>query len=368
MKVPPLDLQKQFEGIRPEVMRRVDEVFATQRYILGPMVEELEREIARLCGVKHGIGVASGSDALLLSLMALGVKPGDVVVTAPFSFFSTVSSITRLGARPMFIDIEPDTMNLDPDLLAQVPLAGVKAVLPIHLFGQLARMEEIVSWAQSSRVAVLEDAAQAIGASRLGRAAGNWGTVSGFSFYPTKNLGAAGDGGMIVTSSDEINTHLRSLRDHGAKRRYYHDEIGLNSRLDALQAAVLLAKLPHLKVWNEERRGLANLYRSKLAGLPLLLPVEIEGNYHIYHQFVVRVPERRDELKAYLLEREISTEIYYPLPLHLQDCFNSLGYGLGDFPHAEKAALEVLALPIYPELGEERLNYVVEAIRKFYEG
>lgn len=367
MKVPPLDLPRQFESVRGDVMRRIDGVFATQRFILGPMVEELEREIANLCGAKHGIGVASGSDALLLSLMALGVKAGDVVVTTPFSFFSTVSSITRLGARPLFVDIEPDTMNLDPDLLAQVPLAGVKVILPIHLFGQLARMEEIASWAQSSRVAILEDAAQAIGASRLGRAAGNWGNVTGFSFYPTKNLGAAGDGGMIVTLSDEIATHLRSLRDHGAKRRYFHDEVGLNSRLDALQAAVLLAKLPHLKTWNEERRRLANLYQTKLAGLPLRLPVEIEGNHHIYHQFVVRVPERRDELKAFLLEREISTEIYYPLPLHLQDCFNSLGYGLGDFPQAEKAALEVLALPIYPELGEERLNYVVEAIRKFYE-
>jgi dTDP-4-amino-4,6-dideoxygalactose transaminase len=368
MKVPPLDLQRQFEGVRTDVLRRVDEVFTSQRYILGPLVEELERDIASLCGVKHAVGVASGSDALLLSLMALGVKSGDAVVTSPLSFFSTVSSITRLGARPIFIDIEPDTMNLDPDLLAQVALGGVKAVLPIHLFGQLARMEEIESWARSSRVAMLEDAAQAIGASRLNRPAGNWGNVTGFSFYPTKNLGGAGDGGMIVTPSDEIAAHLRSLRDHGAKRRYYHDEVGLNSRLDALQAAVLLAKLPHLKVWNEERRRLAELYRSRLAGLPMQLPAVIEGSYHIYHQFVVRVPGRRDELKAYLAEREISTEIYYPLPLHLQDCFESLGYGLGDFPHAEKAALEVLALPIYPELGEDRLSYVVEAIREFFEG
>jgi len=367
MNVPPLDLQKQFAGIREEVMRKVEEVFASQRYILGPMVEELERQVAAGCGVKHGVGVASGSDALLLSLMALGIKPGNVVVTAPFSFFSTVSSITRLGARPVFVDIEPDTMNLDPDLLAQVPLAGVKAIMPIHLFGQMARMEEIVSWAQSCSVAVVEDAAQAIGAARLGRPAGNWGHLTGFSFYPTKNLGGAGDGGMIVTHSDEMAGHLRSLRDHGAKKRYFHDEIGLNSRLDALQAAILLAKLPHLKAWNEERRQLANLYRQKLANLPIKLPVELEGNDHIYHQFVIRVPEGRDALKASLFEQGISTEIYYPLPLHLQDCFSYLGYGLGDFPQAERAAQEVLALPIYPELGEERLAFVAEAVRKFFE-
>ena len=364
MKVPPLDLPRQFESVRGDVMRRIDDVFATQRFILGPMVEELEREIANLCGAKHGIGVASGSDALLLSLMALGIKAGDVVVTTPFSFFSTVSSITRLGARPLFVDIEPDTMNLDPDLLAQVPLAGVKAVLPIHLFGQLARMEEIASWAHSSRVAILEDAAQAIGASRLGRPAGNWGKVTGFSFYPTKNLGAAGDGGMIVTLSDEIATHLRSLRDHGAKRRYFHDEVGLNSRLDAIQAAVLLAKLPHLKTWNEERRRLANLYRTKLAGLPLRLPSEIEGNYHIYHQFVVRVPERRDELKAYLLEREISTEIYYPLPLHKMKVFAGRAAAASNLEQAEKASQEVLSLPIEPLLGEREQLFVCQNIRE----
>lgn len=366
MNVPPLDLSAQFAVIRPEVMRRVEEVFGTQRFILGPLVEELEGEIAALCGVKHGVGVASGSDALLLSLMALGVQPGDAVVTTPFSFFSTVSAVTRLGARPYFVDIEPQTCNLDPDLLAQVPATGVKAVLPVHLYGQPARMEEIVSWAQTIGIAVLEDAAQAIGASRLGRPAGNWGTLAGFSFYPTKNLGGAGDGGMIVTNDDGIAQHLRSLRDHGAKRRYFHDEVGLNSRLGALQAAVLLAKLPHLQRWNEERRRIADRYRERLAGLPITPPVEAEGNYHIYHQFMIRVPGKRDELKAYLNQEGIYAEIFYPVPLHLQECFRHLGYRTGDFPQAERAAAEILGLPIYPELGEERFEYVCAKVRAFF--
>lgn len=365
MKVPPLDLQTQFEGIRGEVMRRVKEVFDSQRFILGPVVEELERQIATLCQVKHGIGVASGSDALLLSLMALGVKSGDVVITTPFSFFSTVSSITRLGGRPHFVDVDPDTMNLDPDLLADVHLAGVKAILPIHLFGQLARMEEINSWAEASGAAVLEDAAQAIGASRHNRSAGSWGTLTAFSFYPTKNLGGAGDGGMIVTSDDEIAAHLRSLRDHGARKRYFHDEVGLNSRLAALQAAVLLAKLPHLEGWNAKRRQIADQYRQRLGDLPVNLPQELPGNVHTYHQFIIRT-ERRDELKAFLTEEGISTEIYYPIPLHLQECFKGLGYNAGDFPQAEKAAREVLALPIYPELGEKRFELVIGAVRKFF--
>lgn len=366
MKVPPLDLQAQFAGIRDEVMRNVEEVFSTQRYILGPLVERLEAEMAALSGVRHGVGVASGSDALLLALMAAGVGPGDAVVTTPFSFFATVSAITRLGAKPHFVDVEAGTLNLDPDLLANVPPKGIKAILPIHLYGQLARMEEIISWAEEWNIAVVEDAAQAVGATRLGRPAGNWGDLAGFSFYPTKNLGGAGDGGMIVTNSDPHREHLRSLRDHGAKKRYFHDEVGLNSRLDALQAAVLLAKLPHLAAWNAERRRLADLYRQQLAGLPLSLPVEEEGNVHIYHQFVIRVPQKRDQLKAYLNEAGVAAEVYYPVPLHLQDCFAYLGYFRGDFPQAEKAADEVLGLPIYAELGEERLGYVAECIRRFF--
>ncbi len=366
MKVPPLDLPVQFQTIRDEVLRRMEQVLATQHFILGPLVAELEEKIADLCGVNHGIGVASGSDALLLSLMALDVKQGDVVVTTPFSFFSTVSAITRLGAKPHFVDIDPVTCNLNPDLLEAVPEAGLKAVLPVHLYGQLADMESICSWAAARNAAILEDAAQAIGAKRNGRSAGNWGTLTAFSFYPTKNLGGAGDGGMIVTSSGEAAERLRSLRDHGAKQRYYHDEVGLNSRLDAFQAAFLLSKLPHLEAWSRQRREIADRYRAELAGLPVDLPVEASGNDHIYHQFVIRT-ERRDELKAFLDKEGIYTAIFYPVPLHLQKCFSSLGYKEGDFPEAEKAAREVLALPIYPELGEERFGMVVEAMRAFFD-
>ncbi len=367
MKVPPLDLGAQYETIREDVERRVGEVFRTHQYISGPFVAELEEKIAGICGVKQGVGVASGSDALLLSLMALGVGEGDRVVTTPFTFFSTVSAVTRLGAKPVFVDIHPRTFNLDPYHLGKLDVQGVKAILPVHLYGQLADVEEIGLWADIRGIAVVEDAAQAIGASRGGRPAGGWGTLGAFSFYPTKNLGGAGDGGMIVTDDEDLADHLRSLRDHGAKRRYYHDEVGINSRLDALQAAVLLAKLPHLDRWNRKRREIAARYREALQDLPVELPCEDPRGTHVYHQFVIRT-DRRDELKAFLDEKGIYTAIFYPVPLHLQKCFSHLGYRPGDFPEAEKAAREVLALPIYPELGEERFDMVVDAVRKFFSG
>ncbi len=365
MKVPPLDLKAQYQSIKNGAEARFAEIFSNQHFILGPLVSELEGNLANLCGVKHAIGVASGSDALLLSLMALGIKAGDVVVTTPFSFFSTVSAITRLGARPYFVDIDPRTYNLCPEHLNEIPREGVRAILPVHLYGQLAATEEICLWAEVRDAAVVEDAAQAIGASRNGVMAGAWGTIAAFSFYPTKNLGGAGDGGMLVTDDDKLNDRLRSLRDHGARERYYHDEVGINSRLDAFQAAILLAKLPHLEAWNNKRKEIAGKYREALADLPLELPYEERGNDHIYHQFVVRT-EKRDELKAYLDKEGIYTAIFYPVPLHLQKCFAFLGYKQGDFPVAEKAAQEVLALPIYPELGEDKLGMVVEAVRGFF--
>ncbi|TKJ42280.1 transcriptional regulator [candidate division LCP-89 bacterium B3_LCP] len=365
MKVPPLDLKAQFEGIREDVQQRVEEVFQSQGFILGPLAQELETQIAALCEVKHGIGVASGSDALLLSLMALGIGEGDAVITTPFSFFSTVSAITRLGAEAIFVDIDPVTCNLNPDLLNNITQPNVRAILPVHLYGQLANMEDINRWAWERDIDVVEDAAQAIGASRNGRPAGNWGTLSAFSFYPTKNLGGAGDGGMIVTDDDDLAEKLRSLRDHGARQRYYHDEVGINSRLDALQAAVLLSKLPHLESWNQKRREIADQYREALQDLPIELPVEEEGNHHIYHQFVIRT-DRRDELKAFLDEKGIFSAIFYPVPLHLQNCFEFLGYHEGDLLEAEKAVKEVLALPIFPELGEERFGMVVDAVREFF--
>jgi len=367
MKVPPLDLKAQFEVIKDDVNAKFEQIFSTHQYILGPFVAELEAEIASLCGVGYGIGVASGSDAILLSLMAVGVTEGDLVVTTPFTFFSTVSAITRLGAKPYFVDIDPLTCNLDPYQLADVRASNIKAVLPVHLYGQMANMEEIGCWADMHEAAIIEDAAQAIGASRNGRMAGSWSAAAAFSFYPTKNLGGAGDGGMIVTDNEKLAEKLRCLRDHGAKQRYYHDEIGLNSRLDAFQAAVLLAKYPHLSAWNDKRRAIADHYRLELADLPVELPKEDTGNVHIYHQFVIRTT-KRDELKAYLDQAGVYTAIFYPVPLHLQRCFQFLGYIEGDFPEAEKAASEVLALPIFPEMGEERFEIVVKAVRKFFEG
>jgi len=288
-------------------------------------------------------------------------------VTTTFTFFSTVSAITRLGAKPVFVDIDPRTFNLDPYHLGELNSEEIKAILPVHLYGQSADVEEIGLWADVRGIPVVEDAAQAVGASRSGRPAGSWGTFGAFSFYPTKNLGGAGDGGMIVTDDDGLADRLRSLRDHGAKRRYYHDEVGINSRLDALQAAVILAKLPHLNDWNQKRREIAAEYKKAFADLPLELPYEDPKGEHVYHQFVIRT-EKRDELKAFLDKEGIYTAIFYPVPLHLQKCFARLGYRPGDFPEAEKAAQEVLALPIFPELGEERFGMVVEAVRGFFEG
>jgi dTDP-4-amino-4,6-dideoxygalactose transaminase len=361
-----LDLKAQFSLIETDVRKRFDEIFASQQFILGPLVAELEEKLAEFCTVKHGVGVASGSDALLLSLMALGIKAGDGVVTTPFSFFSTVSAITRLGARPHFVDVDPQTLNLSPETLNAVPPEDVRAILPVHLYGQLADMEEIGCWADMREAAILEDAAQAIGASRNGRRAGAWGKLAAFSFYPTKNLGAAGDAGMVVTNDAELADKLKCLRDHGAKQRYYHDEVGINSRMDAFQAAVLLSKLPHLERWKEERRAIADRYREALADLPIRMPFVQAGNEHIYHQFVIRT-DRRDELKAYLDKEGIYTAVFYPVSLHLQKCFSFLGYKEGDFPEAEKAAKEVLALPIYPELGKERFNLVIEAVKGFWD-
>jgi dTDP-4-amino-4,6-dideoxygalactose transaminase len=366
MRVPPLDLGAQYNTIRAEVEERFAEIFRTHQYILGPFAAELERGVADQCGVKHGIGVASGSDAILLSLMALGIREGDVVVTTPFTFFSTVSSITRLGATPVFVDIDPQTFNLDPYQLNTIDKDNVKAILPVHLYGQMADLEEIGCWADMKEAAIVEDAAQAVGASRNGRMAGSWGGASAFSFYPTKNLGGAGDGGMIITNDDMINDRLRCLRDHGARQQYYHDEIGINSRLDAFQAAILLSKLSHLAEWNKKRREIAENYRRELADLPITLPAEQSGNIHVYHQFVIRA-QKRDELRAFLDGEGIYTAVFYPVPLHLQKCFAYLGYKAGDFPEAERAAKEVLALPIFPEIGEERFGMVVSAVHKFFD-
>lgn len=369
--VPFIDLKEQYKGVAQAVEKKLKEILESQRFVLDKNVEALEREIASLCGVKYGIGVASGSDALLLSLMAIGVDYGDSVVTTPYTFFATAGSIARLGARPLFVDIEPRTYNMDPERLEDCIKKGgrVKAIIPVHLFGQCAEMDPILEVGKRYDLKVIEDAAQAIGASYKGKMAGGMGDTGCFSFFPTKNLGGFGDGGMVVTNDKDLAAKIRALRVHGSLKRYYHTYIGCNSRLDEIQAAVLLVKLEHLPGWAEERRKKADNYRRlfRSAGLEGLVRLPEEGPFrrHVYNQFVIRVP-LRDALRRYLEERGIGTEVYYPIPLHLQECFRYLGYREGDFPEAERLSKESLALPIYPELKEEAQEFVVESIRSFY--
>jgi len=376
MRVEFLDLKRQYETIRGDVERAVRDVLESQRFILGPEVERLETEVAGLCQTRHGVAVASGTDALILALQALGVSSGDTVVTSAFSFFATASSVARLGAWPVFADIEPSSFNLDPEAVARVARPDTRAVMPVHLFGQCAEVERIRDAATSAlgrAVPLLEDAAQAIGARRHDRAAGSMAEAGCLSFYPTKNLGGAGDGGMMVTQDDAIAAKVRRLRAHGDVGRYDHRELGMNSRLDALQAAILRVKVARLAEWNEARRHRAALYDRMLTDLgvvegrsgELTLPGVAEGNLHTYHQYVVRSP-RRDALAAFLAEREIGTAVYYPVPLHLQPCFAYLGYRAGDLPRTETACREVLALPIYPELTEREQEQVAVAIRDFH--
>ena len=370
MNVPLLDLRLQHRAIEREVMARVMAVVESQHFILGGLVLELEAAIAGLSQARFGVGVASGTDALLLPLEALDLAPGDEVITTPFSFFATAGTIHNAGARPVFVDIEPGTYNID---IAQVEAAltpRTRAVMPVHLFGQMAAMERLMPLAERHGFAVLEDACQAIGARRkvggVWRTAGELGTASGFSFFPTKNLGGWGDGGMVVTSDQRMADRVRSLRMHGGTRTYYHDEVGTNSRLDALQAAVLLAKLPHLGAWSAARRANAAGYDAALAGLDgVRTPATDPANEHIFHQYVIAA-ERRDALQEHLQTAGVGTAVYYPLPLHQQRCFAYLGYTAGAFPVSEAAARSVLALPIYPEVTEEQRAYVVRSIRSFY--
>jgi dTDP-4-amino-4,6-dideoxygalactose transaminase len=370
MKVPLLDLAEQHQQLRPELEAAIGRVLDTNGFILGAEVAELEREVAAYCGTKHAIGCASGSDAILLALMAVDVGPGDEVITTPYSFFATVSAITRLGATPVFVDIQPDTFNLDPTKLESKITNKTKAVEPVHLYGQCADMQEINEICVNRKIAVVEDAAQAIGAEENGMRAGSISAIGCFSFYPSKNLGGLGDGGMMTTSDDRLAKKLLGLRNHGAEEKYYHKYVGLNSRLDGFQGATLRVKLPHLDDWTERRRANAARYRALFtdAGLTeqIGVPVERENCRHIYNQYVVRVPGGRDKLRKYLTEHGVGTDIYYPVPLHLQECFAYLGYHEGDLPESERAARETLALPIYPELRSEQQEYVVEMISEFF--
>jgi len=368
MKVPLLDLTAQYKTIRWEVRTAIDRVCESQMFILGPEVTACEHEIASFCGAAHAIGVSSGTDALLVALMAAGVGSGDEVITSPFTFFATAGVIARLGARPVFVDIEAESFNLDAEQIADKISPRTKAILPVHLFGRCANMDAIGAIARRHGLAVIEDAAQSIGAKdEQGRSAGTIGDIGCFSFFPSKNLGAFGDAEMAVTQQPKLAENLRVLRVHGSKPKYYHKQIGGNFRLDALQAAVLRVKLRYLPLWTAARRQNARRYREFFAHAGLaaqvIVPRDVAG--HIYNQFVIRCAAR-DALQAYLRERQIETEIYYPMPLHLQECFSDLGYVAGQFPRAEAAAKEVLALPIYPELTEEQQGYVVDQVCGFY--
>ncbi len=371
-RVPALDLKAQYESIREEIDRAVRSVVESQYFILGPEVSGLETEVAEYCGIEHGIGCASGSDALLLPLLALGIGPGDEVITSPYSFFATASSIWRTGAKPVFVDIEPESYNIDPAKIEAAITPRTRAIIPVHLYGQTADMTAINEIAAKHGITVFEDAAQAIGAKYRGQRTGGLGRVAAFSFYPSKNLGAYGDGGMVTTNDTDLAKSIARLRVHGMEPKYHHHEVGLNSRLDALQAAVLRVKLRYLDAWTEGRRAVAARYRALFEAEKLVdrlvLPTEQPDHFHVYNQFVIRVPgEHRDALRNDLGARHIGTEIYYPIPLHLQVCFASLGHVPGDFPNSEAAAKETLALPMYPELTEDAQRHVVSSIVRYFE-
>ena len=369
MNVPLLDLQAQYASLRDEVRLAVERVLDSQRFVLGDEVRKLEASIAAYTETKHAIGCASGSDAVLLALMALDVGPGDEVITTPFTFFATAAAITRLGARPVFVDIDPSSYNLNTSLVAGAVSENTKALLPVHLYGQCTEMEALLELSEQHGIPIIEDAAQAIGATDRGQQAGSMGVIGCFSFYPTKNLGGAGDGGMVATNDESLAARVRKLRVHGGLTEYQHDEVGINSRLDAMQAAVLRVKLKHLEDWSDARRAKAALYDE------LLQEAEREGRFrrpfvrpearHIFHQYVIRAPGYRDELIQHLSQHGVGNKIYYPVPLHLQQCFAYLNYKQGEFPEAERASLETVALPCFPELTEEQQHYVADVLAKF---
>jgi dTDP-4-amino-4,6-dideoxygalactose transaminase len=367
MQIPLIDLQLQYASIRDEVLAAVTRVCDAQQFIMGPEVEQFESQVASLIGVRHAIAVSSGTDALLVSLMALGIGPGDEVITPTFSFFATAGSVSRVGATPVFVDVDPVALMIDPAGIRAAVTARTKAVIPVHLYGLCADIDAIAAAAPG--VPIIEDAAQALGALFRGRPAGALGSVACFSFFPTKNVGAFGDAGLVTTNDDALAARVRLLRNHGAQPKYVHAAIGGNFRMDALQAAVLRVKLAHLAQWNERRRANASVYRELFTTRGLngrvTLPVEPEERQHIYHQFVIRVP-RRDALRAHLQARGIGSEVYYPVPFHRQACFAGVPSARHAFPHADAAAADVLALPIYPELTRDQQQRVVDAIAEFF--
>ena len=369
MKVPLLDLGAQHQALRAQLLTAVERVIDSQQFVMGPEVAALESEIAEYSHTRFAIGCASGSDALLLALMALDLHAGDEIVTTPFSFFATASAITRLGAVPRFVDINPLTYNIDPSQIEAAITSRTRAIMPVHLYGQCAEMDEILRIGERHGLPVVEDAAQAIGAEYHGRRAGSMGQTGCFSFYPTKNLGGAGDGGMLVTSDEALAERLRRLRVHGGATEYHHDEVGSNSRLDAIQAAILRVKLNYVDQWSEARRKKAAVYTELLQGADLAIevapPFVAPEARHIFHQYVIRIPGYRDPIMKHLAEHGVGSKVYYPVPLHLQNCFAFLGYGAGAFLETESAANETVALPCFPEITAEQQQYVVEVLTKF---
>ena len=363
--VPQIDLSAQYAAIGGEIRAAVERVMASQQFILGREGAALEEEIARLCGVAHGTGVASGTDALILALRVCGVRPGDEVVLPAFTFVATGSAVSALGAKPVFADIRPETYNIDPAELERRVTPRTRAILAVHLYGLAADMDPILSFSKAHKLPVIEDNAQAIGASYKGRRTGSLGDAACISFYPTKNLGAYGDAGMVVSNSPELVERMRTLRNHGQTAKYFSSEPGWNTRLDEIQAAILRVKLRHLPGWQRARQANAAEYTRLFREVPGVMPPFVpEGHEHVYHQYTIRV-EKRDALQRHLADRNIGSTVYYPFPLHLQPLYTSLGHKPGDFPHAERAALEVLSLPMYPELRKEQMARVVEAVKEF---
>ena len=363
--VPQLDMSAQYAAIGGEIRTAVERVMASQQFVLGREGMALEEELAKLCGVAHGVGLASGTDALILALRACGVHAGDDVLLPPFTFVATGSAVSALGAKPVFVDIRPDTYNINPAELERRVTPRTRAIVVVHLYGLAADLDPILAFAKSHKLPVIEDNAQAIGASYKGRRTGSLGDAGCVSFYPTKNLGAYGDAGMVVTNSAELAARIRSLRNHGQAGKYLSSEPGWNSRLDEIQAAILRVKLRHLSNWQRARQSHAAEYHRLLSAIPgVLPPLAPEGFEHVYHQYTIRV-EKRDALQRYLADRKIESTVYYPYPLHLQPLYSALGHQAGDFPHAERAAEEVLSLPMYPELRNEQIARVVEAVAEF---
>jgi dTDP-4-amino-4,6-dideoxygalactose transaminase len=366
MNIPPINLKGQFKKVQKEVFKNLKEILSEQKLILGKFNAQLEETIAGYTGVPHALTCANGTDAVILSLMALGIKAGDEVITTPYTFFATASSIALVGAKPVFVDIEPRFMNIDPALIERAITPKTKAIIVVHLFGKLCEMDTILDIAKKHGIAVVEDMAQSLGARKDGKMSGAFGDIAALSFYPTKNLGGIGEGGMVLSTRSDLAERARKLRVHGmGSVQYQHEMIGFNSRLDEIKASALVAKFPFLEGWNKKRIENARYYNKRLKDLPLVLPPLTDDGSHIFHHYVIRT-EKRDALIAFLREKGIQTGIYYPVPLHLQDCFSYLGYGKGAFPVAEQAALTSLSVPVYPELMKKEKEYILEAIREFF--